>query len=168
MSKPCPFSFYAVSFDKYLDDEAFVTFLGVFQDAVSNNELFQALCMITKPLSRYYFLRFQHIKLVFNEIYHFLYAQIRFAFVLLHTGWQCDLSSVQNYSVSRPIIIPYDMQYHMQHIMISRRTSPARPGHSSLFLRKDNIASRNLDCPRPQRPGSVNKSHMYFKLSWYV
>ena len=49
MSKPCPFSFYAVSFDKYLDDEAFETFLGVFQDAVSNNEPFQVLCMITQP-----------------------------------------------------------------------------------------------------------------------
>ena len=43
MSKPCPFSFYVVWFDKYLDDEAFETFLGVFQDAVSNNEPFQAL-----------------------------------------------------------------------------------------------------------------------------
>ena len=86
MSKPCPFSFYAVSFDKYLDHEAFETFLGVFQDAVSNNELFQALCMITKPFFSRLFLRFQHIKLAFNDIYHFLYAQIRFAFVLLHTG----------------------------------------------------------------------------------
>ena len=115
MSKPCPFSFCAVWFDKYpVDELVFEIFLGVFLDAVSNNELFQALYMITKPFFSVLFFAISAYKTGFQRNLSFPLCSNSICFCL--ASYWLTMWSFQRSKLFRP---PVPLLYHMEHIMIS-------------------------------------------------